>query len=171
MSNCVRVRFTDPADTGNVQEWESLATAARALGVGVQSFRAALPSRAGESRLYRGWLIERLDDPPRRRTEMAEIENWAHVMALRDAEQAILARVKQQDTSVNGDCLDDAIAHEYKETYAWYLATSVIEEIRWRTGRQMTRSRPGTAAELSAPTNEQLAGIPAIRQRKRPHRS
>lgn len=140
------------------------------FGVGVQSFRAALPSRAGESRLYRGWLIERLDDPPRRRTGMAEFENWAHVMALRDAEQAVLVRYWQQDTSVNGDCIDDAIAHEYKERYAWYLATAIIEEIHWRTGHEMTRSRP-IIAEPSAPISQRRAGIRAIRQRKRPHRS
>lgn len=171
MRNSVRVRFTDPADMGNVQEWESLASAAKALGVGVQSFRAALPSRAGESRLYRGWLVERLDDPPRRRTEMAEIENWAHVMALGDAKQAVLARNRQEVTSLDDKCADDAIAHEYKERYAWYLATAVIEEIHWRTGHEMSRSRPGIAHEPSAPTNERRAGIPAIRQRKRPHRS
>lgn len=171
MRNCVRVRFTDPADPGNVQEWESLILAARALGVGVQSLRVALPSRAGESRLYRGWLIERLDDPPRRRTEMAEIENWAHVMALRDAEQAVLARGRQEATSLDDKFVDDAIAHEYKERYAWYLATAVIEEIHWRTGHEMTRSRSGIAAEPSAPTNERRAGIPPFRQRKRPHRS
>ncbi|MCW0057553.1 hypothetical protein, partial [Burkholderia pseudomallei] len=111
-----------------------------------------------------------LDDPPRRRTGMAEFENWAHVMALRDAEQAVLVRYWQQDTSVNGDCIDDAIAHEYKERYAWYLATAIIEEIHWRTGHEMTRSRP-IIAEPSAPISQRRAGIRAIRQRKRPHRS
>lgn len=171
MRNCVRVRFTDPADIGNVQEWESLASAARSLGVGVQSFSAALPSRTGESRLYRGWLIERLDDPPRRRTEMAEIENWAHVMALGDAEEAVLARIRQQGTSLNGNCVDDAIAHQYKVTYAWYLATAVIEEIHWRTSHEMTRIRPGIAAEPTVSTYERRARTPAIRQRKRPRRS
>ena len=171
MRNCVRVRFTDPADFDNVQEWESLASAARALGVGVQSFRAALPSQTGVSRLYRGWLVERLDDPPRRRTEMTEIENWAHVIALGDAGQAVLARLRQQDTMLDDDGIDDAIAHEYKERYAEYLATAVIEEIHWRTGHEMTRSRSGIAAEPRVPSNERGAGAPAVRQRKRLHRS
>ncbi|MGN6231479.1 MAG: hypothetical protein ACTHNZ_09975 [Trinickia sp.] len=171
MRNYVRVRFTDPADIGNVQEWESLASAARALGVGVQSFRAALPSRTGESRLYRGWLIERLDDPPRRHTEIAEIEHWAHVMALGDAEQAVLARDRQEGASLDDKSVDDAIAREYKERYAWYLATAVIEEIHWRTGHEMSRSRPSIAPEPSAPTSQRRAGTPGIRQRKRPHRS
>ncbi|WP_429327156.1 hypothetical protein [Paraburkholderia sp. GAS348] len=102
---------------------------------------------------------------------MAEIENWAHVMALGDAEQAVLARDRQEVTSLDDKCVDDAIAYEYKERYASYLATAVIEEIHWRTGHETTRSRPGIAAEPSVSANERHAGTPAIRQRKRPDRS
>jgi hypothetical protein len=172
MPNCVRVRLTNSRDPQDVRDLESIASAANFLGVSVHSFSSALPRRIGEQNLYRWWWIERLNDRPRQRMPMLELQERAYVEAMSEAERTVLDRCRRGAPELNDDNVDAAIAEEFLLKYAAYLAAAVIEEIGWRASQAQARRHPKESVvspELS-PSVVPEVSAPIVRQRRRPPR-
>ncbi|PLC40307.1 hypothetical protein C0Q88_23400 [Ralstonia pickettii] len=173
MPNCVHVRLTNSHDPRDVRDLESIASAANFLGVSVKSFKSALPRRIGEQVLYRGWRIERLNDLPRRRMPMLELEEQAYFEAMGEAERTVLDRYRRGDPALNDDSVDAAIAEQFLLKYAASLAMAVIDEIRWRASRAQTRRQPrkSRVSPEPSPCVAPAVSAPIIRQRSRPPRT
>lgn len=166
MRNCVRVRLTNSRNPTDIHELDSITSAARFVGVGVQSFTTALSHRVGERRLYREWWIERLNDLPRRRTLMWELQDQAHLTAFAEAEQIVGHRLFQGDPDLNDGNVDAAIAREFLHRYATYFAAAMIEELQWQAGRTLARKQPKKSTDAIASDEFK----PTVRQRQRPPR-